>query len=113
MGSYADTMSSVAAGNARRAANTADTNFKGIYTLLQMGIDITDTLREMRNFHHQRFNDMVYSMRELNVEIQDLKAQIAGIQKRLYKQEKRSEEVAENSSALEEIEHHCPEEIEP
>ena len=71
MVSYSDVMSSAAAGNARRAANTANTNFKGIYTLLQMGIDITDALREMKNFQHQRFNDMVHTMRELNVEIQD------------------------------------------
>jgi hypothetical protein len=71
MGMNYDIFSASAASNARKAASTADTNFKGIYTLLQMGIDITDALREMKNFQHQRFNDMVHTMRELNVEIQD------------------------------------------
>ncbi len=52
-------------------------------------------------------------MRELNVEIQDLKAQVAGIQKRLYEQEQRSKEAAGNSSDLEEMEHPYYEEIEP
>ncbi|WP_027406855.1 hypothetical protein [Anaerovibrio sp. RM50] len=99
--------------NANMAAQAASANLSANVALLQMGIDITDALREMKNFQHQRFNDMIHTMRELNVEIQDLKAQVAGIQKRLYEQEQRSKEADENSSALEEMEPPCPEEIEP
>ena len=89
MGDFADTFSFRAAGEAREAAKAADSNLNASLTLLQM-------VSEMRDWETGRFNEVIRSlnnraaqMDDLKSEINDLKAQVAGLQNRLYNEQKK------------------------
>ncbi len=99
--------------NAKIAAQAANSNLTASVTLLQMGIDITDALREMREWERQRFNCVVDYVKDNNQKITALQEQVAALQKRLYEQEKRIKAVDKNYPRPEEMEPPCPEEIEP
>ena len=58
---------------------------------------ILNEIREMRDWECDRFNTMIDGfhkvldkMEEQNTEINDLKSQVAGLQSKLYKEEKKS-----------------------
>ncbi len=90
MSDYSDTFSSVAAGRAGKAANAASANLDASILAIQM-------IKEMRDWEAGRFNDVIDSLikrKEENQtimnEIQDLKAQVAGLQKRLYEEQNKT-----------------------
>lgn len=75
-----------AANHAEAAARRADSNLTGTIALIKM-------VSEMREWEKGRFNAIIDGMHkqtdELKVEINDLKAQVAGLQSRLYELEQK------------------------
>ena len=93
MMSAAESFSLDAANQAQRAANAADTNFKGIYALLQMVNNMDKGISEMRDWERERFNCVVDYVKDNNQKITALQEQVAALQKRLYEQEKRNKDI--------------------
>ena len=103
-----DVFSADASNQARSANNNTVSIMKANVTLLQMGNDIVASLREMRSWETDRFNNLVdgfhkvyAKLDEQNQQIQNLQEQVAGLQKKLYEQEQRSKEAAEKCPPIE------------
>ena len=82
---------------AARAANAAGTNLDASIALLKMVSDLHDRFSEMRNWETKRFNDVIDGLNNrkheneaLMTEIENLKEQVAGLQSRLYQEEKKN-----------------------
>jgi len=89
-----DVFSLDAANAAQSANNKANTNLNASIALLQM-------VSEMRDFTQQRFNDVITGLNNrkhendaLMAEINDLKAQVAGLQRKLYEEEQKNKGIA-------------------
>ena len=85
-----------AANSASRAARLADENGNMIVKVAEMVSLNKRAIDDMRNWQAGRFNNLVDGFHKLYArfdaqdrEIQDLKAQVAGLQRRLYEQEKK------------------------
>ena len=96
MGMNFDIFSADASTQARNANNAANANLDVNLIIAQMVTMNKQAIDEMRNWEAGRFNNLVDGFHKLYArfdaqdrEIQELKAQIAGLQKRLYEEEQK------------------------
>lgn len=94
-----------------RAAQLAEGNGNLIVKVAEMVAMNKGAIDEMRSWETDRFNTMIDGfhkvldkMDEQNNEIQELKAQVAGLQRKLYEQEQRNKDVVNNCPYLEQTE---------
>ena len=90
MGANFDIFAADASTQARNARNAANANLDASIIAIQM-------VKEMRDWETTRFNDVIAALRNrkheneaIMAEINDLKAQVAGLQKRLYEEQNKT-----------------------
>ena len=94
MGANFDIFAADASTQARSARNAANANLDASIIAIQM-------IKEMRDWETTRFNDVIAALRNrkheneaIMAEINGLKAQVAGLQKRLYEEEQKNKGIA-------------------
>lgn len=97
MGINFDIFSADASTQARNANNAANANLDVNLIIAQMVSMNKQALDEMRNFNQQRFNDVITGLNNrkheneaLMAEINELKAQVAGLQRKLYEEQEKN-----------------------